>query len=419
MTLHSVPTRRLWAMAGTAALVATLLATPAEATPFFAVAGPAYDQAGRDPLATIAQAYRHSYPGLTAEQARAAATAQRAGERLKAEIEGRWDTFGGGWFDPYTATYHLAVTTAATAEALARVGRTRGVTVRTPRVARSLDELTDQALALQAGTGALARAANENVGVDVTTNQVVAALPAHRLTDVAGAAPAGVTVVPAEDLDVEPDACTSRADCDDYLAAGLAIRNGNPGQLACSIGFTARHTSDQTRITLTAGHCSFLGQAWSNGLSNPRLIGFVLELHNSGPVDVSRIRGFSDFYHRNFLGRIASGPSSTLPVKGQSFLLTGDVVCLSASFTNPARAGNPCATVANTMDPFNRMLVRINGYDACNGDSGGGWYWLAPSGNRYAAAIHSRSTSGCNASPARSWASELRWSSNNLVYENS
>ena len=93
------------------------------------------------------------------------------------------------------------------------------------------------------------------------------------------------------------------------------------------------------------------------------------------------------------------------------------MACLSASYPNPARAGNPCGTVGSTNDPNRRNMVRIDGYDSCPGDSGGGWYWLPGSGNRWASALHSRSEEGCNVTPARSWASPLNAFHNDLAYE--
>ena len=423
MTINPIRNRcrRLLAVAGAAALTASVLATaPAGAAPGPA-AGP-YDRGpAGDALQTIAQTYLATSPGLTPAAAQAAAAAQASGgEALKVAIKQQWKAFGGGWFDPYTATYHVAVTTTAAGKALAGIGATRGVAVKTPLVARSLDQLTAQAAALRTGKTALARAANGNVGIDVKTNQVVASVAAGKATSLRRQAPEGVTVVAAKKLDVEADACTTRANCDDFLAAGLTIRNGNPGVHSCSLGFTARNAANQ-RITLTAGHCSTgVGQVWSNGTSTIRVIGSVSGRIDSGNVDVTRIVSTNTFYGNVNSGRIYVSPAAnTVPVKGESFLLVNDVACLSARFTAPATAGNPCGTVGSIADAGNRGMVRVDGYDACPGDSGGGWYWLAPSGNRYAVSLHSRSESGCNATPARSWSSPLNAFYSDLNYETS
>ncbi|MBE1465402.1 hypothetical protein [Kibdelosporangium phytohabitans] len=403
--------RRSAVLAAAGISILGVLATPAAAK----VTG-AYDT-GTDATATIAKAYLTSHPGLTPAKARAAALAQSAGEHLKAEISKQWKTFGGGWFDPYTATYNLAVTSSSTGKALTAVGDSKGVKVNTPLVARSLDQLNAEAEALRNGTSALAKAAARNVGIDVRTNQVVAAIPATaRRADLSQA---GVIVVNGQNTTAQADACTDRANCDNFEAAGLVLRNG-AGQHWCSIGFTARNSANQ-RITLTAGHCSTgIGEVWSNGTATVRTVGSVSGRIDSGVSDVTRIVSTNTFYGDVNSGRIYIGAgSSTAPVKGKSFFLVNDVACLSASFTNPARGGNPCATVTNTSDAGTRGMVRIDGYDACGGDSGGGWYWLASSGNRYAVALHSRSNTGCNVSPGTSWASPLNAFYSDLVYETS
>ncbi|MCE7006131.1 S1 family peptidase [Kibdelosporangium philippinense] len=387
-----------------------VLAAPATAAP----AKVAYDS-GTDAVATIAQAYLKSHPDLSPAKARAAAQAQSAGEDLKAEVSRQWKSFGGGWFDPYTATYHLAVTLASTGKSLAAIGASKGVKVDTPLVARSFDQLNAEAEALRTGTSALAKAAAGNIGVDVQNNQVVAAVPAAARR--AELSQAGVAVTNNQNPAVEADACTDRANCDDFLAAGLIMRNGT-GQHWCSIGYTARNSANQ-RITLTAGHCSTgIGENWSNGTAVIRGVGSVSGRIDSGVSDVTRIVSTNAFYGNVNSGRIYIGAgSNTSPVKGKSFFLVNDVACLSASYTNPARAGNPCATVTSTSDAGTRGMVRISGYDACGGDSGGGWYWLAASGNRYATALHSRSNTGCNVANGTSWASPLTAFYSDLTYE--
>jgi len=65
--------------------------------------------------------------------------------------------------------------------------------------------------------------------------------------------------------------------------------------------------------------------------------------------------------------------------------------------------------VGTNSDPAVRGMVRVDGLDACPGDSGGGWYWLTPSGRRIAYGIHSRSDVGCHGSGggSHSWFSAL------------
>jgi streptogrisin C len=52
-------------------------------------------------------------------------------------------------------------------------------------------------------------------------------------------------------------------------------------------------------------------------------------------------------------------------------------------------------------------MARVDGLDGCGGDSGGGWYWLSSSGNRYGYGLHSRSWEGCHVSGGDSWFSPL------------
>jgi streptogrisin C len=412
-------------LAVTALLAVSTLMSPAQAAPGLAPAAGAWDLGpGSDPLRTMAQAYLASYPGLTPEAAHAAARAQAAaGLALKTELADRWDRFGGGWFDPRTASYHLAVTDPATGRALVATGAEHGVTVHTPLVARSLDQLEAEVTALQAGTSRLSRAAAGRVGLDVATNRVLVAVPAGQVATLARQAPAGVTVIPATDVDVEPDACTSRADCDDLLASGLVIRN-DLGLPVCSLGWTARYTAANRRLALTAGHCTTgFPQAWSVGDTTVRPIGTVLARLDFGRVDVGYIEVTNPFYTGDTFGRIYFGPPDVMvPNQGQRFFtLIGDVTCLSARFTDPAATGNPCGVVLSNNDPNVRNLVRIDGYDACPGDSGGGWYWLnGNAGNaRVAVALHSRSADGCNSSLGVSWASPISAFPLQVLYEQS
>lgn len=442
---HRAPgAARLISVVGAAALAVTLAATPAAAGPERPAdrpaasperllaeqplprdgisVKPAYDLGDdHDPRVTIAQAYLQSYPRLTEEQAWRAALAQPTAVPIKDALQWHWETFGGGWFDPHTATYHLAVTdpdTAAHLEKLPEVGENPAVAVAPFLVERSLDQLERTADSLRYGDGKLAELVGEQVGVDVTSNEVVAAVPEDRYKEALTLPrPDEVRLVVQERLDIELDSCNSRIDCPEYIASGLAIRDESTG---CSGGFTAHNLYFGARVQLTAGHCTedFGGQ-WQNGLVAPEYIGPVTDKIDEGPADVSRIviHSSSVYHDQDRSGRIAIGPSSWVPVTDDTFLLDGDVVCLSANYQDPTRSGNPCGVVQDTSDPNVRGMVRISGYDACNGDSGGGWYWFAGGSERQAAALHSRSLAGCNAEGALSWASPLTAFWDGLLYD--
>ena len=62
------------------------------------------------------------------------------------------------------------------------------------------------------------------IGIDVVTNRVVAAVPAAQREAIEEAGvPAGVTLIDAQAVSVEPDACTSRSLCDTTLRAGTRL----------------------------------------------------------------------------------------------------------------------------------------------------------------------------------------------------
>jgi streptogrisin C len=412
---------RLLAVAASAALTASLLAGPASAQPAIGpAAAPAVDQGDAgDARQAIAGAYRAAYPDLTPAAARAAAAAQGQGESLKLALVEHPDTFGGAWFDPYAATYHIAVTTPAARSEVVDLGASLDLTVETHLVEYSLAELEELADELRTGSDALSRAADGQVGIDVTTNEVVVALPSSQLPRFGSAeVPAGVTLVEDEELAVELDVCTSRANCNDSLRSGLVLRRS--GVEWCSAGFTAR--SSGTRWVLTSGHCAGLNESWSTGTSpNQTTIGPMTDAIDSGVVDAGAIRVDNASYAADTLGRIYISGTSWSPVVGAApsmgFILQGETVCISARITAPATVGNPCGVIASTSDPQKRGMMRVSGYDACPGDSGGGWYWLSSSGNRWAYGLHSRSETGCNAAPNNSWFSPIPSFWTGLVYD--
>lgn len=429
MTPHPGPTRtsrrgalRLLGSVGAATLlVSSLLVAPAAAAPATGATSATARDTGvsADVTAAIAQAYLNAYPGLTADAAAKAAVVQGRSEGLKNELVKRAETFGGAWFDPFSATYQVAVTTAAAEREIAGVGRDLGVPVRTHRVTRTYAELEQQAEALRTGSDQLSRAAAGLVGIDVETNQVVVAVPQRQRTALAGAVPAGVTLTTADARSFDLDVCNSRNDCNDSLRSGLVIRRSGA---SCSAGFTAR-ASTGTRFLLTSGHCAGLNAAWSTGTTTPTTIGTMTDAIDSGVVDAGAIQVTNASYAADTVGRIYmhNAAGRWVPVNGAApsmgFILQGETVCLAARITDPANSANPCGTITSVSDPNKRGMVRVGGYDACPGDSGGGWYWLSSSGSRWAYGLHSRSESGCNAAPNNSWFSPLPSFWTGLTYD--
>lgn len=352
-----------------------------------------------------AQAYVRSYPSMTLTQARETAKGQEKRKAVVAElIKNSADSFGGAWFEPVSGVLHVAMTKSTGADRAKALSGARQVKVAVHPAQRTFAQLEQQADALRQGQGELGKAANGLVGIDVTTNEVTVALPAGAK---AIQAPAGVRIVADPQIKTESDAgCTARDACDYTIRAGAMIWYGSAGNNWCSVGFTARDASNN-RIVYTAGHCTTgAGVTWGTGAL---AIGPMGTAQNSGNVDAARIAVTNSWFTGDVGGEIfIQGGTFSLPVKGVaptlSYILAGETVCLAANWTNPTGA-NHCGTVGTNSDAAVRGMVRVDGLDACGGDSGGGWYWLPSSGNRYAYGIHSRSEEGCHGDQGgtRSW----------------
>jgi streptogrisin C len=390
------------------AIVVVAAATAVAVMGMPAAAAPAGESPadGIAPLEAAAAAYRTTYPQLSLDQARAAAQGQEQRKAVVAElVERHADSFGGAWFDAPSGVLHVAATTPSTVRRAVELARTNKVRLETHAVQRSFIELEQQANALRAGEGELGRAAQGRVGIDVTTNQVTVALSPELLTM---RAPAGVTLIADPGIKTEPDVgCTSRDACDFTIRAGAMIWRGSVGSNVCSAGFTARNASNQ-RILYTAGHCSNgAGVTWGTG---GEVIGPMGAAQDAGAVDGAAINITNSWFTGDIGGEIYfQGGSFSLPVKGVaptlSFIVAGETVCLSANFTQPT-GSNFCGTVGTNSDAAVRGMVRVDGFDACPGDSGGGWYWLPSSNNRYAYGMHSRSATGCHGA-GNSWFSAV------------
>jgi streptogrisin C len=397
------------------AVAALGVAAMAIATPATAAGRPHQPANDRGaPLSAAAQAYRTVYPQLSAAAAEAAAGQQEARKSLYTALTADGAaSFGGAWYDPPTGVLHIAATTPAARARAATLGHRLGLRVAAHAVRHSFAELQRQADALRAGAGPVGKAARGHVGIDVPTNRVVAAVPERQLSTLAGGTrPAGVTLVADPQVRTELDAgCTSRTACDWTVRAGAVLWTGSPGANTCSVGFTARDANNQ-RYVYTAGHCSGgNGISWGTG-SLP--IGPMWNSLQSGSIDASIIKVTNSWFAADLGGEIYNEYTAnrSIPVKAVApslgFIWTGDTVCLSANFTAP-NGPNLCGVVGTNSDPAVAGMVRVDGLDACSGDSGGGWYWLPSSGNRYAYGLHSRSNVGCHGSDggSHSWFSPL------------
>lgn len=352
-------------------------------------------------------AYRSAYPTLSDEQARAAAEQQDERKQVYAELlKNGGKDFGGAWYDPTTGVLHVNVTNARAERRAIEVAQRLALDVQTHRVKRSEADLAAQAEKLRTGNDKLARVAGGQVGYDVRTNTVVAAVPADQRAQLHadGAVPDGVALVDDPHVVTEEDyGCTSRVACDYTIRAGSVLWRGSAGNNVCSVGFTARDTSNR-RYTLTAGHCSSgNGVTWGTGSA---AIGPMYASVDSGAYDAAIIQVTNPWFASDAGGEIYQTATVNYVAPTLSYITAGETVCLSANFTNPT-GPNRCGVVGTNSDPAVRGMVRVNGLDACGGDSGGGWYWLASSTYRVAYGLHSRSDVGCNVSQGRSWFSPL------------
>jgi len=355
-------------------------------------------------------AYKAAYPQLSDARARAAAAGSDARRAVYDAAAADAATFGGAWFDPTTGVVNIAATTDAALKRVAAIGKQYAVAVAPYKVKRSEAQLQAKAAELRAGKDELGRAANGNVGVDVKTNEVVVAVAQDRKAALASSAAAhGAKLTTASAKQVQADAdCTSRAACDWTLRAGSVMWRTNSSIPWCSIGFTARNSSN-TRFVYTAGHCT-TGNGITWGVAGQN-IGPMSSSMDSGVVDASVIQVTNGWFTGDTGGEIYvnAGISGWSPVKGVaptvSYMVAGETVCLSANYTQPTVNGNSCGVLGTNSDAGVRGMARVDGLDACGGDSGGGWYWLSSSGNRYAYGIHSRSDTGCHGDSggSRSW----------------
>ena len=355
-----------------------------------------------DAIEAMVAAYQRAYPRISEEAAKAAAEQSDARKAVYDELLGEHErAFGGAWFDPLRGVLHLAVTDRELGDRAAELGKELGLFVEVHLVERSYAELQRQAEALGRGEGELGKAARGQVGVSVEKNTVVVAVPERLLPQLAESArEAGVALVADPHLDVEADVCTSRSNCDTTLRAGSRLWRTWQGNDVCSLGFTARTSANQRRV-YTAGHCSNgNGVTWGTG---PTTIGTMQSSINWWAYDIGVI-SVTNWWHSwlnngELYNEFAAG--RTLPVQGSaptwSYIWSGDTVCLAANYTQP-NGFNYCGVVGTNSDPAVRGMVRVDGFDACGGDSGGGWYWLTSGGSRIAFGLHSRSSSGCHGS---------------------
>jgi streptogrisin C len=398
----------------TAVAVAGLVAATLAGTASSALAEPASDVRGGAPDAAVS-AYQAAYPKISLDAAKLAAAGQEDRKELYQLLAGKegGKSFGGAWFDPMANVLHVAVTSPEAADGSVSLGKELDLQVDPVVVERSYAELEAKAKEQRARTDDFGKIARAYLGIDVKRNALVLALSSSQVPLYEGAAKeAGIVIVPRPSLKTQYDAgCTSRSACDWTIRGGSMLWTGSAGNNVCSVGFTAR-TSTNTRYTYTAGHCSGgNGIQWGTGGQN---IGPMTSSRNSGPVDASIIRVTNPWFvfdsggemYNQFAAGKSVAVNSVAPTL--SYIWSGDVVCLAANFTSTS-GSSFCGVVNTNSDPNVRGMVRVDGLDGCPGDSGGAWYWLTNSGRRIAYGLHSRSDIGCHGDQrgSHSWFSPL------------
>jgi streptogrisin C len=401
-------TARVVATAAALTIVGTFAAGSASAAPTRSLAA---DSSASNEAILSAQvnAYLASYPSMSLEAARAAAVGQDVRKSVVIAALEDSATFGGAWFDAPSGVLHVAVTSQSAADEVSDDAARSAVKVQTHLVERSFATLEKIAAGLRAETTALGRVADQQVGISVETNEVVAAVPAGQRSALAAAAPAGVRVDADPQLpDFADAACTSRTNCDWTVRAGTVLWRGSQGSNVCSVGFTARNS--YSRYVYTAGHCSNgNGVTWGTA---GQYIGPMHASKDTGAYDAAIIRVTNPWFTGDSGGQIYMENTNHFvdvdyeaPTLG--YMVPGETVCLSANITAP-NGPNLCGTFGTTSDPYKRGLARVNGLDGCHRDSGGGWYWLGSGGYRVAYGLHSRSSyDGCHVSGGSSWFSAL------------
>lgn len=112
-------------------------------------------------------------------------------------------------------------------------------------------------------------------------------------------------------------------------------------------------------------------------------------------VDVGRIKIESNYFKSGSLGYMFNyaNPSSPIPVNyvvgSLTSIFPGSVVCLKA--IHAGDISNKCGTVDLPQDPSAYNMVKVAGYDACDGDSGGAWFHNDSSGAATAYGSHASS----------------------------
>jgi streptogrisin C len=336
----------------------------------------------------VIDAYQRDYPSLTDDQAARAAEGQEHRLRLLEGLQAQNpDGFGGSWYDPLTNIQHINAVGATAATLAGRLGTAHDLNVVTHQVTHSFAELQAVSAVINAGKHPLLGSTAVGAAApDIRTNRVTVTLPVSDLDRLRAdnAALSSLIVLKQGDTRATvPDVCYTRLSCTSPLRSGIVLWATRPGNHTCSLGFTAR-AGDGSRWAVTAGHCGAVtGEfgIWGHGQTPIGPIQAGRDYHN---IDIARIQVSSawqtggylyDFFQPN----IPAALHYAITARGT--IQHGDAVCLSAWHSTAAN----CGTIVQPFGP--RGMAQVS-FDACNGDSGGGWFYVNHNGERWAYGIH-------------------------------
>jgi hypothetical protein len=351
---------------------------------------------------------------LTKDQAVAAAGGVSArGDFSRQAAEQLGSSMLGGSYDAKTDRLHILVTTPEAAALATQIAADTGAKVDVVAGYPDLKVLEDLAVRVNQFIATLGPAPDDGTvfgaGVDGSTGTVRVTYQDDALRAKIEAAfnSPGLLSWNKSQEQFRLTNCVSRTSCGTPARSGIVIGqdvDGSgpiPAQQDCSLGFTATG-SDASRWVLTAGHCisndvqeiqcppSGTNEIWGHAgqyFGPARCWGY----DNGLSVDVARIRVDNPYWGPAGYIYNESAPNSPVNV---SFALTsdsqihvGDFVCLSAWHST---SGAACGTMVAPLAGYQAVS-----FQACAGDSGGGWYY--PATMRTAAGLqHASGVGGTN-----------------------
>jgi streptogrisin C len=338
----------------------------------------------------VVNGYLRSYPTLSKDQALRAALGQEHRIRLLERLQSQDAAgFGGSWYDPLTDTQHINAVGAAAATQAGRLGADAGLTIATHQVTHSLTQLQAIAADINAGKHpVLGRAAIDAAAPEAVTNKVTVTLPAADLARFRNsrATLSSVIVFREGDTSSNPE-CASRLACTTPLRSGIVmwyLTNQGVRQPWCSLGFTAR-ASDGSRWAVTAGHCGTRSGEFAQWGHSAEPIGLIQAGRNSGNIDIARVQVTNPVWQTGGYLYDYYRPNVPAPlhysITARGTIQAGDVVCLSAWHSVP----DNCGGILRAFSPNGMPEVY---FDACGGDSGGGWFYITSYGENWAYGIH-------------------------------